>query len=154
MIAYLSGGMEYAPKGGSAWRNEITDWLKVNLNHNVINPVNESKTLAKKKNILNYRDLQNSDPKRYLEFIRSCIDNDLKLIFDDADYIITLWDDSVLNGGGTHGEVTMGYYFKKPVYLINNLSSSKMSGWISSCSTEIFNSMHQLKTFLKQEYKL
>ena len=154
MIAYLSGGMEYAPESGSAWRNEISDWLSVNLDHSVINPVIESKSLAKEKNILNYRDLQNSDPRRYKEFVRLCVDNDLKLIFDDADYVITLWDDSVLNGGGTHGEVTMAYYFKKPVYLIDNLSSSKISGWISSCSTEIFNSIDQLKTFLKQEYKL
>ena len=120
----------------------------------MINPVIESKSLAKEKNILNYRDLQNSDPRRYKEFVRLCVDNDLKLIFDDADYVITLWDDSVLNGGGTHGEVTMAYYFKKPVYLIDNLSSSKISGWISSCSTQIFNSIDQLKTFLKQEYKL
>ena len=42
MIAYLSGGMENAVNEGADWRIDISNWLKENLDHNVIDPVVES----------------------------------------------------------------------------------------------------------------
>ena len=45
MIAYLSGGMEHAENDGANWRKEITQWLNDSLEHNVIDPVIESKKL-------------------------------------------------------------------------------------------------------------
>ena len=47
MIAYLSGGMENADNEGTNWRAEITTWLKESLDHDVIDPVIESRNLVK-----------------------------------------------------------------------------------------------------------
>ena len=37
MIAYLSGAMENAPEMGSAWRNDVTQWLKKDVDHSCPN---------------------------------------------------------------------------------------------------------------------
>ena len=42
MIAYLSGPIENT-NDGADWRNDITQWLDKELNHQVFNPVNEKK---------------------------------------------------------------------------------------------------------------
>ena len=47
MIAYLSGPIENAHNDGADWRNDITDWLGKELNHQVFNPVNETNILTK-----------------------------------------------------------------------------------------------------------
>ena len=38
-------------------------------------------------------------------------------LINNADYLIVKADKSVLKGGGTHGEVTMAYWIKKPYLL-------------------------------------
>ncbi len=55
MIAYLSGAMENAKDEGADWRNELTIWLKENLNHSVIDPIIETARLVEKSNSQNYR---------------------------------------------------------------------------------------------------
>nr|MCS5652984.1 hypothetical protein [Candidatus Neomarinimicrobiota bacterium] len=69
-----------------------------------------------------------------------------------TNYLICLWDSSVLKGGGTHGEVTMAYFIGKPVYLINKLSQKDLSGWIMACATESVSDFDDLKNILKQKY--
>ena len=66
-------------------------------------------------------------------------------VAEQADYLIVKWDKSVLKGGGTHGEVTMAYWLKKPIYLVNNLPIEDVSSWIFSCSEEIFDDFEDLK---------
>ena len=34
----------------------------------------------------------------------------------------------------THGEVTMAYWIKKPIFIVNTLPLNDMSSWIFSCS--------------------
>ncbi len=138
MIAYLSGAMENAKNEGSGWRSEITIWLKDNLNHSVINPVIETAKLIVKAESRNYRNWKTSNPNKFIEFVRKAIDNDLNSVVNKADYLICLWNNEVLTGGGTHGEITMAYYHNKPIYLINQLNNIELSGWIMSCATEIF----------------
>ncbi len=152
MIAYLSGAMENAKGEGADWRNEITIWLKENLNHSVVDPIIETERLIKLHNQSNYRDLKSSDPNKFISFVRHCIDNDLDSVINKSDYTICLWNNDVIPGGGTHGEVTMGYYFNKPVYLINQLEEMEISGWIMSCATEIFNDFESMKNRLLEIY--
>ena len=45
MKAYLSGPIENAENDGASWRQDITLWLKDNLNHEVFNPVLETKNI-------------------------------------------------------------------------------------------------------------
>ena len=152
MIAYLSGAMENAKNEGSGWRNEITIWLKDNLNHSVIDPVFETAKLVTKTESQNYRDWKTSDPDKFKKFVRLAIDNDLNLVVNKADYLICLWNNEVLTGGGTHGEVTMAYYQNKPIYLINQLSNLELSGWIMSCATEIFTELKSMQKKLLDVY--
>ncbi|MFC1566147.1 hypothetical protein ACFL4B_04345 [Candidatus Neomarinimicrobiota bacterium] len=152
MIAYLSGAMENAKNEGSAWRNEITIWLREKLDHSVIDPVIDTAKLVEKMKSKNYRNWKISDPNKFREFVRHAIDNDLNSVVNKSDYIICLWNNAVLSGGGTHGEVTMAYYYHKPVYLINQLNDIELSGWIMSCATEIFTDFNSMQKRLLEIY--
>ena len=152
MIAYLSGAMENSKNEGSDWRNEITIWLRDKLNHSVIDPVIQTAKLVERTESQNYRNWKNSDPNKFRQFVRQAINNDLNSVVNKSDYLICLWNQEVLTGGGTHGEVTMGYYFNKPVYLVNKLKNMEISGWIMSCATEVFPNFDTLKNKLLKLY--
>lgn len=152
MIAYLSGAMENAKNEGSEWRNDMAKWLKEELNHSVIDPIIETQKLVQLHNEPEYRKYKETNQKRFIKFVRKCIDNDLDSVINKTDYTICLWNNDVILGGGTHGEVTMGYYFNKPVYLVNQLENMEVSGWILSCATEIFPDFISLKNKLLQLY--
>ena len=94
-----------------------------------------------------------SDPEEYKKLIRKIIDIDIDAVVNKSDYLIVNWEKSVFRGGGTHGEITMAYYFKKPIYLVNKVPIDDLSSWIYSCSTEVFNSFNDLKSFLIKKYK-
>ncbi|MFQ6677202.1 MAG: hypothetical protein ACE5D0_02675 [Fidelibacterota bacterium] len=153
MIVYLSGAMENAIDEGADWRGELTQWLKSELDHDVIDPVITSKELVEENNAQNYRDWKTSDPDRFIQFVRKAIKLDLNNVMDKADYVICLWTREVFTGGGTHGEVTMAYTINKPVYLVNQVPQEKFSGWIMSCATEIFPDFSTLKSFLLETYR-
>ena len=152
MIAYLSGAMENAPKEGREWREDISDWLKCELNHSSLDPVVMSKETAIKENAKNYRAWKTTHPEKFKLFIQKIIYSDLTAVISEADYLICLWDENVIRGGGTHAEVTFAYWYKKPVYLVNNLNEIELSSWIEGCTDTIFDSFGTLKQFLKIKY--
>ena len=71
MIAYLSGPIENAHNDGADWRNDITDWLSKELNHQVFNPVIETKILTKDLNTEDFRMMKTTNPKQYKKIIRA-----------------------------------------------------------------------------------
>ena len=153
MIAYLSGAMEYAQNEGADWRIVMKDWLKEHLSHEVIDPVIESNKLVVHYDAEDYRDWEKTNPERFKEFFRLLIQQDLRAVMGQSDYLIVLWDKGVLKGGGTHGEVTMAYWVDKPIFLVNTLPEKALSAWISSCATETFASFDELKAVLLKRYK-
>ena len=153
MKAYLSGPIENAENDGASWRQDMTLWLEKNLNHKVFNPVIETKNIIGHLNANNFRSMKKTDPIKYKNKIREIIKLDLEAVINDSDYLIVKWDKSVLKGGGTHGEVTMAYWIKKPVFIVNSLALEDMSSWIFSCSDFIFNDFKSLKKKLTQLYK-
>ena len=153
MKAYLSGPIENAENDGASWRQDITLWLKDNLNHEVFNPVLETKNIIGDLTPSIFRSMKKTDPIEYKNIIREIIKLDLEALINDSDYLIVKWDKSVLKGGGTHGEVTMAYWIKKPIFIVNSLPIDDMSSWIFSCSDFIFNDFKSLKKKLKQLYK-
>jgi len=153
MKAYLSGPIENAENDGASWRHDMTLWLKNNLNHKVFNPVIETKSIIGNLNSSNFRAMKKTDPIKYKNIIREIIKLDLEAVVNDSDYLIVKWDKSVLKGGGTHGEVTMAYWIKKPIFIVNSLPLDDMSSWIFSCSDFIFNDFKSLKKKLTQLYK-
>ena len=153
MKAYLSGPIENAENDGASWRQDMTLWLKDNLNHEVFNPVLETKNIIGHINPSIFRSMKKTDPIEYKNIIREIIKLDLEALINDSDYLIVKWDKSVLKGGGTHGEVTMAYWIKKPIFIVNSLPIDDMSSWIFSCSDFIFNDFKNLKKKLTQLYK-
>ena len=97
MIAYLSGAMEYANDEGKSWRTNITEWLSKNLNHSVINPVEESHLIIDKTDAHNYRDWKENDRSRYKDFIKQFVIRDIEAVTREANYIICLWNEDVFN---------------------------------------------------------
>ena len=144
--------MENAKDGGANWRKEITPWLINNLNHRVFDPFVESQELMKNYEEKEFRRLKQTDPKKYVEVIRIAIKNDLDAVVNKADYLICLWDENVFKGAGTHSEVTVAYYYEKPIYLVNKLPICDLSGWIMSCATEMVEDFESLKVILKNKY--
>jgi hypothetical protein len=59
-----------------------------------------------------------------------------------------LWDEYVIQGGGTHGELTLAYQHKLPVYLVLGMPLEKVSSWIVGCTTEIFSNFEEMKQYL------
>ena len=152
MIAYLSGPIENAHNDGADWRNDITQWLKQNLNHQVFNPVTETKNITKDLNTDDFRLMKTTNPDEYKKIIRKIIQVDLDAVVQGSDYLIVNWDKSVFKGGGTHGEITMAHWFKKPVYMVNTLPIEDVSSWIFSCTDLMCNNFGDLKTELKKIY--
>ena len=153
MIAYLSGPIENAENDGAKWREDITLWLDQNLKHSVFNPVLETKSIMEHLDAHDFRSMKITDPLEYKKIIREIIKLDLNAVVHKSDYLIVKWDKSVLKGGGTHGEVTIAYWMKKPIYIVNSLPLKDMSSWIFSCSDFIFNDFNILKKKLIQIYK-
>ncbi len=153
MIAYLSGAMEHVADEGAGWRDEMSGWLKDNLNHDVIDPVITSQQLVVENKARDYRQWKSDKPDRFVEFVRKAVDLDLENVMKKSNYIICLWNEHVLKGGGTHGEVTMAYHSEVPVYLICAMPREDLSGWIMACSTQIFSDLSELKSFLLKTYR-
>ena len=152
MIAYLSGPIENALNDGAGWRNDIAHWLENELNHQVFNPVTETKSITKELNTDDFRLMKTTNPEEYKKIIRKIIQVDLDAVVQGSDYLIVNWDKSVFKGGGTHGEITMAHWFKKPVYMVNTLPIEDVSSWIFSCTDLMCNNFGDLKTELKKIY--
>ena len=153
MIAYLSGPIENAENDGADWRKSLTPWIKNTLSHKVFNPVIATRDITKGLTSSEFRNMKRSNPDKYKKLIREIINIDIEAVVNSSDYLIVNWNKSVFRGGGTHGEITLAYFLKKPIYLVNNVPFDDLSSWIFSCSTEVFDCIEHLKTHLIKKYK-
>ena len=153
MIAYLSGPIENAANDGADWRELITPWLKDEIEHDVFNPVLATRKIISNLTNSQFREMKETSPKKYKNLIRQIIDIDIKAVVEESDYLIVNWNKSVFKGGGTHGEITLAYYLKKPIYLVNHVPLDDLSSWIFSCATEVFDSFDDMKIHLLSTYK-
>ena len=96
--------------------------------------------------------MKTTDPKQYKKIIRKIIQVDLDAVVKGSDYLIVNWDESVFKGGGTHGEITMAYWFNKPIYMVNSLPIEDVSSWVFSCTEYVFSNFEDLKIKLKEIY--
>lgn len=152
MKAYLSGGMENAPALGRAWREDISQWLASQLGHTVFNPVKVQHDVLTQEEIDQFRSWRRDERHRFKTTARKFIRRDLDAISSEVDYVICYWDESVLKGGGTHGEVTTAYHHGVPVYLVIDMPFQDVSSWILGCSEREFDSFDALKQFLLNTY--
>lgn len=149
---YLAGAMEHAPDGGAGWREKISEFLITELHHQVFNPCIEEGKLLTPEEILNFRKWKTNDLPRFRNTINKIIRNDLDTLLNEIDYIICFWDNYVLNGGGTHGELTMACYHHIPIYMVSDIPRKDVSSWILGCTSELFENFESLKAFLRIKY--
>lgn len=146
---YLSGGMEYAANEGRDWREEMHDWLTTTLGFEVFNPNHESdKYFEKNFPGVDIRALKSSDILKYAAIVAQLVEIDCQEIADHSDLVICYWDESAMRGGGTKGELTIAKHFGKPVYMVTTMKPEEIPGWVLGCTSLIFSSFDELKTFL------
>lgn len=152
---YLSGGMEYAKREGQDWRRSMEEWITHELGHSVFNPNKESekylKTKLPKKDL---RKLKFSNIAKFQSILHGIVRIDSHEIAYRSDYVICYWDASAQRGAGTKGELTMAFFFDKPVYMVTQMKKSSIPGWVLGCTTKIFASFAELKIQLEKEYGL
>lgn len=152
-LVYLAGAIEHAPDGGRVWREEMSGFLGEILGHQVFNPCVEENHILTEEEFRMFRNWKAADLPRFRLTMRKLIDTDLDILMNKVDYVVCLWDEHVLNGGGTHGELTVAYFHNIPVYMVSKIPPAKMSSWILGCTTEVFESFEELKTFLEGKYR-
>lgn len=148
MKIYLAGAIEAAPDDGKTWRRDITQFLSTQLDIAVFDPSLHEQDFLTVEEQENFRNWKSTDIKRFRPVIKKIIDRDLEQLLGKCDAVICLWDEHVIQGGGTHGELTLAYEHKMPVYLVLGMPLEKVSSWIVGCTTEIFSSFEEIKQFL------
>ncbi len=152
MLAFLCGGMEYAPDGGRHWREQMRLWLQDNLNHRVYDPTQEARRLLSEEEMRNLPKWKSADPERYKKVMRVIINHDMDMMANQADYVLCFWDEAASRGGGTQAELTAAYRKGIPVYLVAGLAGEDISGWVLGCTDRVFSSFEELKSFLAANY--
>lgn len=151
-LIYLAGAIENAPDNGQRWREEITSFLEKELGHQVFNPCLQENHLLTSEEFQKFRQWKTSDLPRFREVMWRIISTDITILRTRVDYMICLWDEYVLNGGGTQGELTIARLQHIPVYMVTQIPLSQISSWIIGCTTEIFPNFERLKIFLKSYF--
>jgi len=152
MTAYLSGAMEYAPDQGIEWRKEISSLLKERLGHEVYNPNEERNKVLSEEEELHFRIWKENDEEKFKTLMNRIIDTDLSHLTEKSDYVICKWDKYAAKGGGTHGEITVAYYNKIPVFLLSEMPRNRISSWILGCSEKYFFDVESLLLELENRY--
>ncbi|MER3525051.1 MAG: hypothetical protein C4326_13630 [Ignavibacteria bacterium] len=146
---YLSGGMEYAADEGKGWRRHVQQWLEEQLHAQVFNPNYESERfLATHYPHVDVRALKHTDIVAYARIVSRLVELDCNEIAERSDLMICYWDDAAMRGAGTKGELTIARHFGKPVYMVTAMPYADIPGWVLGCTTMIFSSFDELKSFL------
>ena len=152
MLAFLCGGMEFAPEGGRQWRERIRLWVQENLNHRVYDPAVEVRRVLNEEELASLPNWKLTDLERYRKAMRIVINHDMDLIARQADYVVCLWDEAAAAGGSTQAGLTAAYRKGIPVYLVTEMPVEEVSGWVAACTTKIFPGFDELKSFLTATY--
>ena len=150
MRVYLSGAIEYAPDHGRVWRAGVTPFLK-SLGHVVYDPALDEKKNLTEEERQHFREWKSADLPRFQRTVRKIIAYDLDYIERKTDFILCYWDQYSQKGAGTQAELTVAHRIGMPVYLVVAMPIAEVSGWILGCSTQVFTSFEDLKTFMQAE---
>ncbi len=154
MLAYLCGPIEFSSDGGKMWRRKLAPFLREQLGHRVYDPaVDEKKNLTDEESA-NFREWKSADTERFRRTVRKIIQFDLDQIENKADYLIChlAGADAATASGGTAAELTFAYRQGIPVYLVTDLTTEQISGWMLACADQVFPTVDALKKFLLERY--
>jgi nucleoside 2-deoxyribosyltransferase len=152
MLAFLCGGMENAPDGGRAWREQMGAWIQSTFNHRVYDPTQEAERILSEEELRGLANWKAADPERFRKVMRFIINHDLDVMARQADYVVCYWDEAAARGGGTQAELTAAYRKGIPVYMVSEIATEKTSGWVVGCADRIFSGFDALKAHLANVY--
>jgi nucleoside 2-deoxyribosyltransferase len=152
MLAYLCGPIEFASDGGKLWRRKLAPFLREELGHRVYDPAEDEKKNLSEEEAAHFREWKATDLDRFRRVVRKIIQFDLDMIENKADYVICHWEPSGVESGGTPAELTVAYRKGIPVYLVTDLPTERISGWMLACTDQVFPSVEELKKFLMARY--
>ncbi|MBI1289846.1 hypothetical protein GC173_01195 [bacterium] len=150
---YLAGAMEFAHDGGIGWRQEFAGWLAERLGHGVLDPtVFEHDQLSdeERNSIKGLKSQRRFDEVRRLA--SRIVHYDARLLLEQSDYVVCLWNEATQLGCGTAGEITLACWAGKPVHLLLDYPDERASTWMIGCTTTIHHDWDDLKRTLIQHY--
>lgn len=150
MRVYLAGAIEAAPDDGKVWRRELKPFLEKTLNAEVFDPAIQETDVLSPAERQNFRRWKVTDYSKFTVAIRKIIERDLTQLTTQTDLVICYWDEYVLQGAGTHGELTLAHHFGIPVYLVLGMPLEQVASWILGCADEVFDSFADLQVFLRK----
>jgi hypothetical protein len=152
MMAFLCGGIEYAPEGGRAWRSRLRTWLEENLNHHVYDAAGEGRRALGEDEWAKLATLKVTDLDRFRKVMHMLISHDLDVIANRTDYVIVQWDEAAVRGGESAALLTAAHRKGIPVYFVTEIPIEQIGGWVVGSTTKILSSFEELKSFLTATY--
>jgi hypothetical protein len=152
MMAFLCGGIEYAPEAGRAWRSRLRAWLEENLNHPVYDSALEARRVLGEREWAKLGTLKATDLDRFRQVMHMLISRDLDVIANRADYVVCHWDEAAVQGGESSALLTAAYRKGIPVYLVTEIPIEQIGGWVVGCTAKILPSFDELKSYLTATY--
>lgn len=149
---YLAGAIEYAEDAGVGWRTDLTRWIAEHLGHEVFDPSRHDFQQLDAEEQAAFRVWKATADPRFHGAIRRIIDFDLHLVVNRADYIVCRWCAGTSRGGGAHGELTVAYLNRIPVYLLLETPREETSSWILGCADRVFDDWDAMRAFLLERY--
>ena len=146
---YLAGAIDKAPDGGTGWRLDITPKLE-KLGWKVFNPCvyTDGKIAQRlgwgefdKDRFRKFRKESRDLSKVVAEWV---VDQDLGAV-KRCNVLLVYFDEYVMQGAGTYGEMTLARDARMPVYIVlsSSLKYEDIPFWVLGCATKIFNNFEE-----------
>lgn len=143
---YLSGGMQFKSDLGATWRKETSDVLK-KMGFFPLDICELDRIYAEKHGNLFYSTKEDDMLDFKASIRRHFVYADIKMIKEDTDVVIVLYDDAAQRGFGTAHEIALAYEFGIPIFLVSMIPQDKMSGWLLSIATKVFFDFDSLYSY-------
>lgn len=146
---YLSGGMQFAEKLGAGWREETSGVLR-GMGYFPLD-ITALDVAYDDANGSLYSIFETQDHLQFKSNIRKhFVEADLKLIINDSDALIVLYDESARRGAGTISEAQVAYLNDIPVFIVSAFENWKeeIPAWLQALSTKIFTEFDDLYAYL------
>lgn len=147
---YLSGGMNARNALGAGWRKEcsrrlrLMGYLPLDIAELDIAYSDANEDMFR---FTNDEDVTGLSIKSNVR--KHFIDTDIKLIRNDTDAIIILYDEHVRTGAGSISECYEAFVLGMPVFLVNAYPEMKdVPGWLQAETTKIFSTFDELYDYL------
>ena len=151
---YLAGPIDgFGVDKARQWRDDITDCLK-KIGVETLNPlgINKDRLDSTRKNLLEWTVF--GEVQKIRKFVASVvIPPDIDMV-EQCDFITLHIPENNVEICGSYGEMTLGVYLHKPVYIITNRSMKpiRIPKWAIGCSSEVFTTWESYLKFISDNW--